>query len=450
MSKLKNFKGFADKFTELLNLTQSQVDEIEKAEYSFYKDHYWNNLPKDIEHKKAYEKAIYSYLDSDQISLLNKYKEEQKAKQVKKNEEKFKKSLEIQNIRLKELDLTPEQIETYVKRKLNFTKLRLQKMKLAKTKKELDLNCLQRRIYEEEIYPIFNGQQLTLYKEIIIEEKIKNEEAGKKWRSNHNKLLFKERYNIELTNKQAKEIFAKDFNSPLKDSKGEFYSDFEMKEKELHWFKQNLTEEQLEIYLPFYNQQYDYLIDSIKKSNSNHHKTQLERLKAYLNYYAENVLPHLIDSRKRIEINLTQVEKELINHIRKYYFEQQAKQKDKYIKQHYRHYKEYNPNELNQFIIRQEIEKINFNICYLYGNKQAKKLMSNNLIESIELEYKNLNKIYSSLKEFQITNYESTGGNYGTPVMKISVRKGEEYLNRIGILLLLPELSSNLELLKMR
>jgi len=152
------------------------------------------------------------------------------------------------SIILKGLNLTNEQLETYVRKKLNFTELRLQKMKQAKTQEEMELDILMQKVYEEEIFPIFDTKQLAKYKELKKTEEIKREVEGKKWRTKHEREMFKHRYNIDLNEEQAKELFSKDFNHPHKDSEGEYFSDFEMKEKERNWFEKHLTKEQSSCY----------------------------------------------------------------------------------------------------------------------------------------------------------------------------------------------------------
>ena len=443
MGKLKNFKGFSDKFKEKLSLTQIQVSQIEETEYNFHKEYHWNKISDDKQSKSAYLNEILRHLTDEQHDIYKKFVEDQKVKKEKRRKEKFDKTLEVQSIRLKALNLTNEQLETYVKKKLNFTELRLQKMKQAKTQAGMELDVLEQRIYEEEIFPIFDTKQLAKYKELKKTEEIKREEEGKKWRTKHEKEMFKHRYHIDLNEEQAKELFSKDFNHPQKDSEGEYFSDFEMKEKELSWFEKHLTKEQFKVYKPFHEEQIKHLIESIKKSNSENDKIQLQRTKSYLEYYLENVLAHVTEARKSIESKLTPNQKKQIEEIRLYYFTQQDVNLKKYIKQHNRHYKDFKPNALSEFQLRQKIEKINFNICLLYGNEQSKKLMSSKLQTIVNEESEKLKNVYSNLKEFQIHNYESTGGNYGSGwLIKIPIKEGEEHLEKIGLLLLEPDLKN--------
>lgn len=449
MGKLKNFKGFSDKFKEKLSLTQIQVSQIEETEYNFHKEYRWNKISDDKQSKSAYLNEILKHLTDEQLEIYKKFVEDQKVKNEKRSKEKFNKTLEVQSIRLKALNLTNEQLETYVKKKLNFTELRLQKMKQANTQAEMELDVLKQKVYEEEIFPIFDNKQLAKYKDLKKTEEIKREEEGKKWRTKHEKEMFKHRYNIDLNEEQAKELFSKDFNHPQKDSEGEYFSDFEMKEKERNWYEKHLTKDQFKVYKPFYEEQIKYLIESIKKSNSENDKVQLQRTKSYLKYYLENVLAHVTEARKSIENKLTSSQKKQIEEIRHYYFTQLDVNREKFIKLHNRHYKDFKPNAWSEFQLRQKIKKINFNICLLYGNEQSKKLMSRKMQAIVNEENEKLKNVYSKLKEFQIQNYESTGGNYGSGwVIKIPIKEGEEHLEKIGLLLLEPDLNKNLE--KMR
>jgi hypothetical protein len=449
MGRLKNFKGFSDKFKEKLNLTKRQISQIEEVEYNFHKDYRWNKISVDKQNENTYLSDILKNLNNEQLEIYKKFVKDQKVKNEKRRKEKFDKTFEVQSIRLKALNLTNEQLETYIKKKLNFTELRLQKMKQAKTQAEMELDVLEQKIYEEEIFPIFNTKQLTKYKDLKKTEEIKREEEGKKWKTKHEKEMFKHNYNIDLNEEQANVLFSKDFNLILKDAKGEYLSDFEKMERERNWYEKHLTEEQFKVYQPFYEEKVKYKIEDIKKSNDKHDKVQLQRTKNYLEYYIEHVLPHVIESRKRIETKLTIKQKKLIEEIRLYYFAQQDINRDKFVKQHKRHYKAYKPNALSEFRLRQKIEKLNFNFYYLYGYGPTKELMDSQLQLLLDEEDGKLEKVYAQLKEFNINNYESTGGSYGSGwVMKVSIKEGEEHLEKIGILLLHPNLNTNLELIE--
>lgn len=446
MGKLKNFKGFSDKFKELLSLTPSQVSAIEETEYTFHKDYHWSHLPEHETSASAYLNKILKHLDAEQLAIYNSHVADQRSKDEKRRLAKLNKTLEFQSIRLKSLNLTNDQLKTYVNKKLNFGALKRTKMKLARTQTEAKSDVLKQKVYEEEIYPIFDAKQLEQYKELEKIEEINGEKEAKLWSTKRGKELFKHRYNIDLSEEQAEKLFSTDFNRPLKDAQGEYYSDFEMKEKERIWYQKHLTNEQFEIYLPIHKEEVQYIIESIKKSNDTFDKAQLDRTKRYLDYYVESVLPHTTEARRRIESKLTITQKEQIDEIRSFYFSQQDAMRTKYIKQHNRHYKEFKPNAFNEFQFRQKIDKINCNICYLYGYKPAKELMDSALQSMVTEENTTLKNVYAALKAFQIECYESTGGNYGAGwMLKIPIKEGEEHLEKIGILLLYPDLKKNLD-----
>lgn len=448
MGKLENFRGFSDKFKEKLNLTQAQVSQIEETEYNFHRDYFWNKLSDNEHSESAYLIKILNHLTNEQRAVYNSFVETEKSKKKKRNKEIFDKTLEAESIRLKCLNLTNTQLEQYVKKKLSFTELRLKKMKQAKTPAEMEFDLLQQKVYEEEIFPIFDANQLKGYRAIKKVEELKREEEGKKWRIKREKDIFKQRYNIDLNEEQAKELFSKDFSHRLKDSNGEYFSDFEMKEKELNWYENHLTKEQFKVYLPFYEEQIKFTIEAIKKSNAENDKLKLLRTKCYFEYYLDNVLPHVVEARKRIETKLTDKQKKLIEEIRNYYFIQQDTYRDEYVNQHKRHYKEFKPNALRNFRLRQKIEKFNVSIGYLYEYGPTKELMTREVQLIVDEENIKLRKVYSDLKDFQIERYESTGGNYGVGwVTKIPMKNGEEHLEKIGILLLYPCLKKNLDLI---
>lgn len=447
MSKLKNFKGFTTRYTSLLSLSKSQIKQIEEAEYQLYKDHHWNNHEIDFDFKTIYEKNIHNFLTKDQLLILKREDEKQKAREKERGKQKISKSLKIQEVRLKELQLTNDQLHTYVKTKLKFTKLTLKKIKLAKSEKELDLKYCHQKVYEEDIYPIFNAEQLKKYRAIVKAENIKNEAERNKWSTRLDKSAFEHRYNMKLSEDQAQKLFSIDFNASLKDSDGHYFSDFEMKEKQRQWYKKHLTADQFSVYNSHFEEDWNQIINRIRKSNDTHYKTQLDRTKAYFEFYLKNVLPHLVDSRKRLEDHLNEDQKELIKQIHHYYFQQKNKQKLNYINQHERYYKKYNPNGMEEFLVRQEMEKVNINIYYLYNFEPAKKLMTDEMLLLVKEESSKQREIYKRLKEFQISFYESTGGNYGGWLMKVPIKEGEEHLNKIGLLLIYPDLEKNLELL---
>jgi len=71
MGKLKNYKGFSDKFKEELNLTLSQISQIEETEYNFHKDYHWNKLPENKQSKTAYLNEILRHLNNEQLEAYN-------------------------------------------------------------------------------------------------------------------------------------------------------------------------------------------------------------------------------------------------------------------------------------------------------------------------------------------------------------------------------------------
>lgn len=451
MSKLKNFIGFTDKYKEVLNLSISQINQIDDAEYEFYKDEHWNNHPKGVGRKEIYEMKIFCFLTDDQIKSFKEHLKNKKSIQQKKSKEKLKKTTEVQTIRLADLKLSEDQLNKYVKMKINWLQLKTKKMKMANSLEELNHDFIQQNIYDEHIYPIFNDEQLKKYKKIVEAEESKTNAEKDKWVVKHEKVMFKRRYNINLTDEQSVKIFSKDFNINFTDSEGQILSDFEMKEIQRDWYKENLNEDQFKIYEPHFNEEVNNIIKSIEKSNNGHHLIQLKRNQAFLVYYLENVLPHLIHLRKRIDKKLNDAQKNLITIIRSYYFNKLEVARLEFIQQHYRYCKDYNPNALEENLVRNKIDKVQINILFLYGYSPTKELM-NEVNQALVLkELNKLKSVFDKLKQFRIESYESTGGNYGGGWhFKIPIKKGEEHLENIGLLLLNPDLESNLEKIEMR
>ena len=130
------------------------------------------------------------------------------------------------------------------------------------------------------------------------------EEESLKWKVQHKLDLFKQAYNINLTKDQAHEICAKNFDLLTKDSNGEYYSEFEMWEQEKEWLKNLLSPEQFQTYFPHHEKKLQRIVDSLKKENDTDDKTQLEQLRKFQTYYIENVLPHMVNARITLDIQM--------------------------------------------------------------------------------------------------------------------------------------------------
>lgn len=448
MGRLKNYLGFSDKYGELLSLSQSQIAQIEDIEYEYHKNHRWNRLPEPENAAETHVGNILKCLRDEQRATYFNFIKDEKRKREEQKKEKFEKALERQRVRLQRLNLSDHQLEEYVRKTLNITSLMHKAMERARSVEEMDFATLWQQVYEEEIYSIFTDAQSKHYKEIKEQEELSKAEAEQRWKIQHEKGVFKQQYGIELRDEQAAVVFSKDFNQPLKDETGAYYAEFEMKEKEQDWYKMQLTPAQFAVYQRYHEAQLKYRIAALVAENDGRDHIELHRTKNYLNYYIAQVLPALVEARKRIEASLTEEQKQLIEDVRRHCAQRLKIEEEKYDREHKRHYRGYKPNAQKTFELNQKIETLQVNRHYLYRHESAKKLMTVPLQSVVAGECQKLQKQFDALKDFQIKNYEETGGTYGGGWMiKIEPKDGEEDIEGIGILLLYPDLQQNMELI---
>lgn len=448
MAQLNNNLSFTERFAELLTLSPSQVSQIQETEFAFHKKMHWDYILEDEERKNAYLKEIFQHLSEKQIQIFDDFVEERKIKIEEKRKMKLREAIEIQANRLKSLNLSDEQLQTYVTKKMDFLRLIRERMKLAKSLEELNANAIKKKVFEEEIYTIFNENQLQEYKALKKEEDRQKEEFDKKWKLQQDIEKFKQTYKLDIGEEQAKRLFSVDFEINFQDAEGEILSDFEMLDEKYKWYKKHLTEDQFKAFEAVHDDSLQNLIDSFKKTDNEHSKMELERTQNYLDYYLANVLDRLVEARQRIESKLSEDEKVLIERIRQLYFNELKISKEKQLIQHHRYFKDFQPNALNLILTRHKFYQIDVKNWYLYGHEITKELITEKVQALIEEEERNLENIFSAMKAFQIENYENTGGTYGGCIIHIPIKEGEEHLEKIGLLLLYPDLEENMKLME--
>lgn len=445
MSKSRKSNGFTNQYSKVLSLSESQIKKMDNAEYLFMKDYHWNRLPKDCDPEEIFKERLYSFLSADQLVKLKLHEERKKSDLEEKKKEKLLKSLAFQRERLADLNLSEDQLKKYVEVKSNWSGW----IREFRTSKDFDKSWSVEEISEffksSRLYPIFDEVQIVKYEEILSKQK----SEGLKWKMNQRKLEFKSRFEIDLTEEQAEKIFKIESNIPAKDEYGKYYSDFEKLDKELVLYKQILEPEQFEKYKPHHDGLFGNIVDSLVKSNNKHHSIQLDRVKNYIVYYVKNVLPHLSVVRSEMEQSLNDYQRKLIKEIRAYYFSKLEERKADFVVQHERYNRNYCPNELEVFMKRQELAKVNCNISLLYNCQASKDLMTIAMQEQLKKVRNKLEGVYNKLNEFQIEYYEKSGGTYGIGWhFNVPLKEGEEHLRYINLILLYPKLESNLKLLE--
>ena len=73
MSKLKNTRGFTDQFKGILNLSETQINEIDQIEYDKFRTYFWNS-ESDKSLKFGFLRSVLKLLDDRQIKALKSYK----------------------------------------------------------------------------------------------------------------------------------------------------------------------------------------------------------------------------------------------------------------------------------------------------------------------------------------------------------------------------------------
>jgi len=451
MSKLKNFKGFTDKYKEILDLSQSQINDIDDVEYNLYKDRHWNYSPDRNDFTSNYAKRIKQILTQEQIATLEDHKQEQQAKAKDRKNDKYQKTLDEQAHRLKSLNLSAEQLQAYVEIKCSWHRITRDKIKKSKPADFLKPGSIIQRINEEDIYPIFNESQLAKYKKIDSDELKRRKEWGDKWRKEKDREIYERKCGLNLSDAQADELFNDNFYERPFDENGEILSDFEYRDLELDRIKRILTPEQFQQYLPFHESQLNSIIESLTKTNNGHHLNQLNRTKKHLSFYLENVLPRLVESRNRIEPKLNQNQKGLINDIRNKYHKRLDSFKEKFVEQQTRYSKGHCPNELEELLLRNQLDRISVMTLYLQNIESTKELMTEEIVKLVSQEYQDLEEVFEMFKNFKVEVFESTGGKYAAGFKsRITLKEGNEHLQYIGLLLIHPDLKANLDLVKIR
>nr|HMU03764.1 hypothetical protein [Saprospiraceae bacterium] len=164
MSKLKNTKGFTDMFKGILNLSETQINEIDQIEFDKFKTYFWNS-ESDKSFKFGFLRSVCKLLDDKQISALKSYKTNIISQKKIKEDNALYKLIESESKRLSTLNLTENQLLKYAETKINLPKLAREKS-IQNAKKGIFLlpntNNL-KELENEHITPIFTEEQSLKY-----------------------------------------------------------------------------------------------------------------------------------------------------------------------------------------------------------------------------------------------------------------------------------------------
>lgn len=436
MSKLKNTRGFADQFKEILKLSEYQIHALDELEYDLHKSYFWNQKSENSL-KFSFLKSLLNLLNEVQINALKFYKNDFIQKKKLKENLEFKKILETEGNRLKKLNLTEEQLFKYALVKKNLPKLMKEKM-MERAKKgimKISRNDDREELEQEHIFPIFTPDQTTAYFSIVKKEK--QLELG--WHYKLTKDRFEHDYNVQVADHIIPIIYEIENIDNTYDEEGNIKSEFQQEEEKLEKYRNILNPNQFHNYLIKYDQRIKQIKQNLIELNQNHFK-QLERSIKSQDYYIKNVLHQKIKVRKQLNKELTTSEKKTIDHLRILYFQELEKRKSEALKDHQKFHLDLVPNEWEDQIMYYNFIIMEPNGYFLKNNQMAKNLLSNELISKIKTYQSHLKMVNKAYKEFQINLYESIDGDHGGWIIKSSLKASK--IQYLSFLLFEPNLNS--------
>lgn len=444
MSKLKNTRGFTDQFKGILNLSETQINEIDQIEYDKFRTYFWNS-ESDKSLKFGFLRSVLKLLDDRQIKALKSYKTDIIYQKKIKEDNALYKLIEKERIRLNTLNLTENKLLKYAETKINLSKLAREKS-IQNAKKGIFLlpntNSL-KELENEHLIPIFTEEQSLKYLKIVQEEDRQKLEFNYKM----TKQRFEYDYDVKVSDHLVPLIYEIQDNEKIYDDKGEFLSEFEKEQLKLEKFRKILNTDQFHNYLKKYDHRITLLKQNLIETNNNH-LIHLDRLRETYHYYLNNVLPEKINLRKQLENELTAKEKEIIDKLIKLYLQKIEINKAKALIQHKRYNLDLVPNEWEDYLINHNFSIVRPNAYLLEGNELAKELLSKELIERVKTFQSKLKTINKQFNKFQVDLYENSGGEYGGWLMKIPHTSLPSNLEYLSFLLLSPDLNLNLNYTK--
>jgi len=444
MSKLKNTRGFTDQLKGILNLSETQINEIDQIEYDKFRTYFWDS-ESDKSLKFGFLRSVLKLLDDKQIKALKSYKTGIIYQKKIKEDNVLNKLIEKERNRLSALNLTENQLLKYAETKINLPKLaREQSMQNAKKGIFLLTNTNNlKELENEHLVPIFSEEQRLKYLKIVQDE----DRQKLEWHYKMAKQRFEYDYDVKVSDHLVPIIYDIEENEKIQDNEGNFYSEFEKEQSKLERYRKILNTDQFHNYIKKYEQRISLINQDLIKTNQKHLE-HLERIRETYNYYLNNVLPEKINVRNQLEYELTSTQKQIIDDLRLIYFQKLESNKAKAVAQHQRYNKDLVPYEWEDYLIHHNFDIILPNGYYLEGNNLITELMTDKLVQKIKLSQNQLKEKFKEFKMFQVDLYENSGGEYGGWLMKITHKPEPSYLEYLSFLLLAPDLKSNLKRLK--
>lgn len=438
-NNLENRSFFAEKFKPILELSDQQVQYLLNLEQDIIKNRTFPKLPYQPLTKPQLLRKLYDILDERQIEKFRLFikqkigKEQERLQAYKK--ERFKSSKNKFNVL---------QLENTVFSKFHQIILDTQEQAREELKKmnsrriRLDYHAVRSRLIVKNSAHLLNKKQQELLEEIF------DREAADYLRQELDNV--KQQYSeLKLNDTQAKKILEEETDHPRKDKNGKVISEWDRLKKFSRFIRSILLEDQIKRWEKQYVIKKSKIITSRKDSNENYLKqlTQLSNRKAY---YIKNRLPVLCTKRQEIESILSDKTKVIIDQWRNVY-STNLKQKILEAKAHHHyHMRDLCPNGLIKIDLEHQLNSIFPDASFLrteIGN--IDKVPSEIKKRILKLkEETDLVELENRIHEFEIKNFEETGGRYAAWV--INRGKNDEVENQyvINFLLLFPDLEDNL------
>lgn len=440
--KLKNIQTFADQYKDQLDLDKAQIVQLDELEYQHWRDRYFNRDFNDGE--KALPEKVLSrrnqILTSEQIKRLQSLQLQEKEKKLAQDQEM--KLEELQGLRntFQALALDENSLEIF------YNILETAK-EIVKDKGFEAIKAQQRaKDFNEELTKeairllkgFLSVEQLNIFQQIREKQRIE----GKKWLIGVIKSNYPE---LKLSDYQADQI-ARFEKHKHQDENGRILNFWEQQEVEKKFMQDLLSESQFQLKLKWMAEEADDEVAGLKKSDQNYVQW-IKRTENRITYQIEHHLPVLCYYRKILENRLRPKEKDFLKKLRIDYFNHLVGEFERIKKQFTINGLILQPNYLSYY--RKHLQEAVLSASALFFDRQYAKIQENirnSIIALIDIKTPAIEKAKEALQQFDIQNYETTGGTYGAFVFFGKMSKTEIRDRRIiAQLLLEPILEKNIE-----
>ncbi|WP_281990157.1 hypothetical protein [Aquimarina aggregata] len=444
--KITQTTTFTDQYTELLQLSPSQILEIDELDYYTLRDNMFSINPDYDENivKRKYFKALLTLLNDTQIATLREERKAWKAKS-KRSEQDFGLDLDYMYNKFESLKLSPKKYKEFVDTYGQTHKTLIQQRQSETYDRKEPIPNYQDEfliLANQMLNTLLNQEQLAQFNAIEVKEKQELLDMTiQQVQSRYN--------NLKLNKKQAHAIFnyeEEEFTRAPVD--GGYYSEFEKLALEEQFMASILDKAQLDNYQQYMQQKNEDIIASIIDSNQRE-TPKIQRLKNHKQYVINHFLPALCRWRSVIEILLPENVKEDIVILRQEYFEENIKIYNEHKAEGIRNYKDLYPNYFLKLELELQLRILIPNGFYI--QKDISNFISKltpQVIEKTSSISEELKAAREQFNQFQVENYENTGGTYGGWVHNIRSNDQKHVDSAtVSSLLLIPNPNENIALM---